>query len=182
MLTIRAISTWDPDFVGAIRRHYTKSRGAPPGKKMAWELLWCGVRVGWWGYGEPAYKLAPRRALGLLDARPPDRCVSNFIFRLERETVDPPASKIIKLGLPMFAAEWEARYGWAPEHIETMVDAAEVKTSIPGYAYRRAGFRCLGETTGRTARRPAGNAHGPRVWSDGTPKVVLYHGPLHRVA
>jgi hypothetical protein len=37
-------------------------------------------------------------------------------------------------------------------------------------------------TTGRTARRPAGSTHGARVWSDGTPKLVLYRGPLVREA
>ena len=61
MLSFNRISTWEPGFVAAIRRHYTGSRGAPVGKKMAWEIHEDGVLRGWIGIGEPSFNLAPRR-------------------------------------------------------------------------------------------------------------------------
>jgi hypothetical protein len=47
------VSTWSPSFVDAIRAHYTGSRGAPPGKKLAWRIVSEGAMVGWIGVGEP---------------------------------------------------------------------------------------------------------------------------------
>lgn len=179
-LSTQVISTWHPEFVAAIRRHYTKSRGAPVGKKMAWRIVFNDVVIGWFGLGEPAFKLAARRRLGIVDARPLPFTVSNFIFRLERDT-GPNASHVLKHCLPLFIDEWERRYGWRPLHIETLVDPSEVSSEVPGYCYRRSGFRSLGMTTGRSARRPAGHSHSVRVWSDSTPKLVLYYGPLPRV-
>ena len=82
----------------------------------------------------------------------------------------------------MASAEWETAFGWAPVHWLTLVDPASVASVVPGACFRRAGYRSLGMTTGRTARRPAGSTHGARVWSDGTPKLALYRGPLARVA
>ena len=71
MIRFEPVSTWSPAFVRAIQRHYTGSAGAPPGKKMAWSIF-DGAKGnnfwGWIGVGEPAYKLAPRRALGIADA------------------------------------------------------------------------------------------------------------------
>lgn len=184
-LTCCAISTWHPDFVAAIHRHYTRSRGAPPGKKMAWRIALDDETIGWFGLGEPAYKLAPRRRLGLEDARPAPLTVGNFIFRLERAAPEPAASDVLRHLLPVFLRDWEARYGWMPLHLETLVDPGEVggerEDHVPGYAYRRAGFRSLGLTTGRSARRPPGATHGARIWSDSTPKIVLYRGPLARL-
>ena len=103
-----------------------------------------------------------------------------FVFRLERDT-GPSASHVLKYCLPLFIAEWEQQYGWRPLHIETLVDPSEVSSEVPGYCYRRSGFRSLGMTTGRSARRPAGHSRGARVWSDSTPKLVLYRGPLPRI-
>lgn len=79
MISFFAVSTWDPAFVAAIRRHYTESRGAPPGKKLAWRIVEDGLTVGWIGLGEPAFKLAPRRQLGLIDARPEARALSRTV-------------------------------------------------------------------------------------------------------
>ena len=77
---------------------------------------------------------------------------------------------------------WNMRYlGWSL-HWLTLVEPASVASVVPGACFRRAGYRSLGMTTGRTARRPAGSTHGARVWSDGTPKLALYRGPLARVA
>lgn len=179
-LSVQRISTWHPEFVAAIRRHYTKSKGAPVGKKMAWMIVFRGETIGWFGFGEPAFKLAARRRLGIMDARSLPFTVSNFIFRLERDT-GPSASHVLKYCLPLFIAEWEQQYGWRPLHIETLVDPSEVSSEVPGYCYRRSGFRSLGMTTGRSARRPAGHSRGARVWSDSTPKLVLYRGPLPRI-
>lgn len=170
-------STWDHRFIAAIRRHYTKSSGPPWGKKLAW-------RAGdaWIGLGEPSFKLAPRRRLGLLDARPAPRTVTVFIFRREApmlEGVD--GSNILRAWHDRAAADWEARYGWSPEHWETMVLPSAVASENPGACFRRAGYRSLGMTTGRSARRPPGHAHGARVWSDSEPKLVLYRGPLVRL-
>lgn len=175
----RQVSTWDPSLVSAIRRHYTGSRGAPPGKKMAWVVSLNGQDVAWYGLGEPAYKLAPRRRLGLTDARPLEHTVCDFIYRLEtRELV---ASELLAELQSEAAHGWAERYGWEPVHWETLVQPNAVATEVPGYCYRRIGYRSLGYTTGRSARRPPGNTHGPRVWSDAPKKLVLYRGPLRRV-
>jgi len=184
-LLFETVSCGLPDFRDAIRRHYTQSRGAPPGKKQAWRITFGGVVLGWVGAGEPAYKLAPRRRLGLNDARPAEHTVSNFILRLER-SCGPRASDIIKAWLPVLKRDWCSRYGWEPLHIETLVDpecVGDGDTHVAGYSFRRAGFRSLGFTTGRTARRPEGHTRldTPRVWSDSSPKLLLYYGPLPRV-
>lgn len=183
-IAFERVSTWDPRFVAAIREHYTRSRGAPPGKKMAWRVSVGDVTIAWLGAGEPPFKLAPRRKLGISDARPLPCTVANFIFRVVKHGVV-PASAILKAWHPVLERDWSAEYGWAPEHIETMVDPSEVggdnEAHVAGYCFRRAGYRALGMTTGRGARRPAGHRTGPRVWSDGSPKLVLYRGPLPRV-
>lgn len=67
-------------------------------------------------------------------------------------------------------------------HWESLVDPSEVKSPVAGASFRRAGYRSLGVTTGRSARRPPGHAHGKRVWTDASPKLVLYRGPLAREA
>jgi hypothetical protein len=170
------ISTWDPEFVQQVRNHYTGSRGPPPGRKIAWRIEDTGIPVGWIGLGEPTFKLAARRRLGLEDARPAVGTASCFIYRLlpERSLV---ASQILKRWHPVAQSAWESRYG-SLVHWETMVGQGDV---VMGACFRRAGYRSLGWTTGRSARRPPGHTHGPRVWSDSTPKLVLYRGPLHRL-
>ena len=178
-ITFHLISTWDKDFVAAIRSHYTKSRGAPYGKKLAWEVLDCGQHRGWLGLGEPSFKLAARRRLGLEDARPLPFTVCNFIYRLD-VTGSALASDILKSWHPRAAADWLARYGWTPIHWESLVDPAEVHSIVPGACFRKAGYRSLGFTTGRSARRPPGATHAARVWSDASSKLVLYRGPLNR--
>lgn len=180
MVEFVSISTWHPDFVAAIRRHYTGARGAPPGKKLAWEILEDGVRRGWIGIGEPSFKLAPRRRLGLDDARPALHTVNNFIFRLEEPGVE-RASAILSVWHIVAAEEWERRYGWAPEHWETLIDAGKVRSDVIGACYRRAGYRRIGSTTGRGASRPPGATHAQRVWGDTSVKEVFYRGPLHRL-
>ena len=174
------LSTWHPAFVAAIRAHYTGSRGAPVGKKIAWEIIEDGAHRGWIGLGEPCFKLAARRRLGIADGRPLPGTVSNFIYRLD---TDGPAkaSSILKAWHPVASAEWHGRYGFKPIHWETMVDPAEVTSTgstVPGACFRRAGYRSLGMTTGRSARRPPGATHGARVWQNASPKLVLYRGPL----
>lgn len=172
------ISTWAPDFVAAVRRHYTGSKGAPVGKKLAWRIHEDNRVVGWIGLGEPSYKLAPRRRLGLSDARPAPHTVNNFIYRLEGPRTT-PASQILRMWLPVASAAWYHRYGWTPVHWETMVGQGDERN--PGACFKRAGFRTLGLTTGRSARRPAGHSHGKRIWIDAPPKIVLYRGPLVRL-
>lgn len=165
-------------FHAAILRHYTKSEGAPPGKKIGWEITEGGRTVGYVGLGEPAFKLAPRRRLGLVNARPLEGTVSNFIYRLEGPRLA-KASTILRAWHVIATRDWLAEYGWAPVHWETMVGQG-VAGNL-GACFRRAGYRALGWTTGRTARRPLGHRAGPRVWGDGTPKLVLYRGPLARL-
>jgi hypothetical protein len=180
----RLLSTWEPAFVAAIRAHYTGSRGAPVGKKMAWEVIEDGQHRGWLGLGEPSYKLAARRRLGIADARPLVGTVCNFIYRLDADG-ETRASAILKQWHDVASTDWRSRYGWAPVHWETLVDPEEVKSTgstVPGACFRRAGYRSLGMTTGRGASRPAGASHGPRIWGDKTPKLVLYRGPLSRTA
>ncbi len=185
-LTFLPISTWDKDFVAAVKRHYTGSAGAPPGKKIAYAIYeqkgegpGAGRVVGWIGLGEPPFKLAPRRALGIADARPLPQTVCCFIYRLEGAR-DIPASEILDAWHPVAARDWKDRYGWEPIHWETMV--GQGAEGNHGACFKRAGYRTLGLTTGRTARRPPGSTHGARVWGDGTAKLVLYRGPLARVA
>lgn len=171
-------STWQAAYVQAIRDHYTGSAGPPPGKKLAWAIFEDRKHRGWIGLGEPAFKLSPRRRLGLSDARPLPHTVSCTIFRV---TAPGPtrAGALLQLWHPLAAREWAHRYGWEPEHWETMCMDRGHGGAI-GACFRRAGYRRLGWTTGRSARRPAGNTHGPRIWEDADPKLVLYRGPLHR--
>lgn len=175
-------STWAPDFVEAIRRHYTGSRGAPPGKKLAWRIYEGELLRGYIGLGEPAYKLAPRRRLGLEDARPLPGTVSNFIFRLEAPGAV-RASSILEAWHGVALAAWLSRWPLEPviEHWETLCEPGATGSPVVGACFREAGYRSLGLTTGRTARRPPGATHGARVWSDGKPKLVLYRGPLARL-
>ena len=102
-------STWHPLFVTALREHYTGSRGAPPGKKLAWVVFESDTAIGVIGLGEPAYKLAPRRRLGLADARPLPATVCNFIFR--RWGGEARGSDVLKAWHPVAEAAWEERYG-----------------------------------------------------------------------
>lgn len=182
-VSFEACSTWAEDFRGAVLRHYTGSKGAPVGKKQGWRVYEHVGRItnliGWIGLGEPTYKLAPRRRLGLQDARPLERTVNNFIFRLEGARLT-SAREILRRWMPIAAECWERRYGWRPIHWETMVGQGDAK--VLGACFRGARWRRLGWTTGRTARRQTGNAHGKRVWSDATPKLVFYFGPLAREA
>ena len=110
--------------------------------------------------------------------------VSCFIYRIEEPRVpegkrEAQSSEILKAWHEEADQSWRRRYGWVPIHYETMIGKGVAKNL--GACFRRAGYRSLGWTTGRTARRPAGNTHGPRVWSDSTPKLVLYRGPLARL-
>jgi len=172
-------STWDPWFVAVLREHYTESGGAPPGRKLGWFIFDHGVRRGIIGLGEPPYKLAARRRLGLEDARPLPGTVCCFIYRLELGGAT-PASVILKQWHDLAAEQWKRRYGEDVEHWETMCDPSHGE-DVTGYCFRRAGYRSLGMTTGRSARRPAGSTRGSRVWSDSDPKLVLYRGPLARL-
>jgi hypothetical protein len=183
VIRFEACSTWAPDFVAAIRRHYTGAQGAPFGRKLAWRLLEVsaledGPRlVGWIGLGEPSYKLAPRRRLGLEDARPLPCTVSCFVYRLEGPR-HVEASAILDAWHPIAARAWESRYGEVPAHWETMIGQGAAGNL--GACFRSAGYRSLGWTTGRGASRPPGSTHGPRVWGDRPRKLVLYRGPLAR--
>jgi hypothetical protein len=176
------VSTWDPELLSAYADHYTGSAGPPPGKKLAWRIFTAGRARGWIVLGEPAYKLAARRRLGLQDGRPLNFTVCCALYRVSaRESGEPSAGDILKAWHLAASQDWERRYGWTPLHWETMVDPCAVLSANPGACFKRAGYRVIGETTGRSARRPAGRSRGPRVWSDAEPKAVLYRGPLARL-
>jgi hypothetical protein len=172
------VSSQDPRFLASLRRHYTKSAKAPYGKKQVWEIYEEDgesiALVGYLGLGEPIFRLAVRARVG---RRPDDRAntASNFIYRLEGPRVS-LASDILKAWIPVAQADWKARYGEELIHIESLIGQGE--PGNPGASFKAAGFRTLGMTSGRTARRPA---HGKKVWSNTTPKLVLYWGPLARV-
>lgn len=179
-LTFLHVSCRSALFLREVRAHYTGSSGAPPGKKTGWLALWDGEPFAVLGVGEPAFKLAPRRRLGLMDARPLPETVSCFIFR--RFSAAPvPGGDVLDAWHAVASEDWCERYGWVPVHWETMVLPSAVTSEVPGAAFRRAGYRSLGMTTGATARRPAGHSRGPRVWGIGEPKLVLYRGPLARL-
>lgn len=170
------ISTADPNFVAAIRTHYPKSRAAPYGRKLAWAIWNNGMCVGHIGLGEAPYALSARRRLGLPSMPPPSNSACCFIYRVEGH--NERASCILKQWLPIAKAEWLDKYGEELIHIETMVDESKTKSSVGGACFRRAGFRSLGDTTGLEVSRP----NGRRVFKPGgTPKLVLYHGPLPRL-
>ena len=175
-------STWDRRFVDAILAHYSGSKGPPPGKKLAWEIFEGARHRGWVGIGEPSFRLAPRRRLGLVDARPLPYTVNVFIYRLDAKWDGAERASMVLRAWHEFAEEaWLHRYGWVPIHWETLVDPEEVESVVAGACFRRAGYRSLGETTGRGARRPPGATHGARVWGPVSKKIVFYRGPLPRI-
>jgi hypothetical protein len=176
------VSTWDPGLIQAFGDHYTGSKGHPPGKKLAWRIFTAGRDRGWIVLGEPAFKLSPRRRLGLVGARPVDATVCCALYRVDgRRAGEPAASDILREWHAVASDEWRTRYGWAPVHWETMVSPSDVACDVPGACFRRAGYRSLGMTTGWGARRPPGHSRGPRVWCETAPKLVLYRGPLARI-
>ena len=60
-----------------------------------------------------------------------------------------PASELIRSALEMTVREWVRRYGELPEEtLQTEVRAAAVRSEIPGYCYRRAGWVKYRETRG----------------------------------
>lgn len=180
-VTFVPCSTWRPEFRNAILAHYTRSRGAPPGKKQAWEILEDGAHRGWIGLGEPAFKLRARKRLGLEDERPLPFTVACFIYRLDAPGAV-KASLILREWHQIALAAWRVRYGWEPVHWETLVEPGAVASSVPGACFRRAGYRSLGLTTGLSARRPPGRTHAPRLIIRGVPlKLVFYRGPLVRL-
>lgn len=69
------------DVIAEVAAHYPGSRGLPPGRKIVWAVVERGDHVAYLGLGEPAFKLAARRELGLTDARPLPGTVGNFLFR-----------------------------------------------------------------------------------------------------
>ena len=180
-ITFKVVSNRDERFIAAIKAHYNGSSGPPYGKKLSLEILENDKHRGWIGLGEPSFKLAPRRRLGLYDARPLAQTVSCFIYRLD-SSGNVPASTILKTWHETAEFWWFISYKWRPVHWETMVDPTKIlEKQNPGACFRRAGYRPLGYTTGRSARRPEGHGKGePRIWVDDTPKLVLYRGPLHR--
>lgn len=72
-------------------------------------------------------------------------------------------------------------YGSLFTGIGGLVDPKHVASVNPGACFRRAGYRRLGMTTGRGARRPAGSTHSARVWGPTSPRMVFYRGPLARL-
>lgn len=51
------------------------------------------------------------------------------------------SSDLIRAAVAMTAREWLKRYGEIPgEHLQTEVRASAVRTEVPGYCYRRAGW------------------------------------------
>lgn len=173
------VSTWDREFVASLREHYSESNGAPPGKKIAWRIMVGGKHLGWIGLGEPTFALAARRRLGLPPHPPQPLTVGCFIFRVEREGLA-RGSDVLRDWHAVASREWEKRYGFAPVHWETLVDPAHVKSDNAGACFRRAGYRSLGWTTGRGARRPTGATHAARVWGPTSKRLVFYRGPLAR--
>lgn len=140
-----------------------------------------GRHLGWIGLGEPAFALAARRRLGLPPHPPQPLTVGCFIYRVEARGLA-RSSDVLKAWHLVASAEWLTRYRFAPVHWETLVDPAEVESANAGACFRRAGYRCLGWTSGRGARRPAGASHAARVWGPTAKRLVFYRGPLARIA
>jgi hypothetical protein len=98
----------------------------------------------------PAWKMQPRDAwIGWNDEQRKRnlQCIVNngrFLI-LPWVRVKGLASKILGLSARRMPAEWEARYGYRPVLLETLVDA----TRFRGTCYRAANWTRVGETTGR---------------------------------
>jgi hypothetical protein len=177
LLKFERVSTQDSWFLKTLREHYTGSRGAPYGKKLGYIVFADDDEpIAALGLGEPTFKLAARRRLGLEDGRPLPYTVNNFLYR-RVSNLGPSGSHLLRTWHEIASDDWETRYGWRPVHWETLVDPAHVPGSVPGLSYLRIGYRQLGMTTGRTVRRPT---HGRREWADGPQRLVLYRGPLVR--
>ncbi len=178
-LSIERVSTWLPEKVAALKRHYTGSAGPPPGKKIGYRIVEGDQVRGYAGYGEPSFKLGARRMVG---RDPADRSgtVNNYMFRLENDGTH-KASEILRELEARVAHDWRAQYGWEPQHWETMIDPDAVMSDVVGGSYRKAGYRRLGPTSGLSFRRPTGRGSGPRLEVPGTQKQVFYRGPFDRV-
>ncbi len=184
-LRIEPLASVGGPFKEALLRHYTESKGSPAGKKLGWGIWEGSALRGYLGLAEPSARLAARRALGIENIEPLPGTYSNFFYRLEAPGAW-RASEILIAWHSQLADDWAERYplgakyptSHRPVHVETMVDAGKIASVNPGYCYKLAGYKVIGGTTGRGARRPPGSTHGPRVWGDVSRKIVLYHGPL----
>lgn len=101
VISFSVVSARDPEFLAALRRHYSGSRQGPYGKKIVWRIIEGQQTVGWIGVGEPSFRLAARaRLCGVVDTRALPQSVGCFVYRLEgpRET---SASEILRLWHPI---------------------------------------------------------------------------------
>ena len=122
--------------------------------------------------GEPMFRCAPRDralALNLAPGVPPPRwLVACVAFRVEGAPFG-VASRAIALWRASVAQDWSERYGDAVRAWETLVGPPR-----SGACFRHDGWRRVGYTTGRGARRPGGHGHSKRIWIDtGERKMVL---------
>jgi hypothetical protein len=69
------------------------------------------------------------------------------------------ASKILALSARRMPHDWQARYGYRPLLLETLVDADRFR----GTCYRAANWICLGQTTGRGRMDREHKAHGQAI-------------------
>lgn len=93
---------------------------------------------------------------------------------MDRDTLN---ACVFVVRLPVLRGPLVPGYGWAPVHWETSVRSDAVTSAVPGACFRRAGYRRLGQTTGRGAVRPEGHGHTVRVWVDTPPKIVFLSRP-----
>ena len=103
MIAFLPISTWARETLDEIHAHYPKSRGAPPGKKLAWRIYEEGRFRGLIAIGEAPFALSARKALGIPIHPPQPGTVACFIYRVQPG--DASASSILRLWHPLAELE-----------------------------------------------------------------------------
>jgi hypothetical protein len=132
-----------------------------------------GSLLGCLGWGMAAWKVNPRDEFIGWSAEQREKRLhlvvgnSRFLI-LPWVRVRHLASKILGLAARQLPRDWRARYGYRPALLETFVDRSRFR----GTCYRAAGWRYVGDTTGRGRDDVRHEAHGRSV------KAIWVH-PLH---
>lgn len=169
---LERVSPNDSEYAAIWSRHYTRSRGAI-GRQTHYLVRLGGRVVGIVAAGEPMFRNRARdRALGLVyahDKEPPPRWLASCVaFRVEGAPHGFASACLAEFRAGA-ASDWKREYG-----DEIMAWETTVEPPRYGACFRKDGWRRVGRTTGRGARRPAGHGHGrKRVFVATTRKIVL---------
>lgn len=165
--------------IQAIKRHYPGSKRPISGRCMCWEITETEGVIGYIGLGDTTLNLVARKRLGTGSAYKLHESVCVFMYQLvdQRKRYN-CASTILKRWESIASKCWFLRYGWRPMHWETFVNPQLIKEKDnPGACFKRAGYRTLGWTSGKSAQ----HYHPERTVAQNSRKIVLYKGPLARI-